>query len=424
MDQAKQTIANTMQNPGVLVAALILFLFATETSFIVPFLLLSCYGLALLYKFFRVRAFPTVLIKQTITLFVLLWFPMLVANLDVSGTYPSQTKTLLYFFYFPAAVAIIFSLNRTALLSLLHALIFIVLSLWALDGLIQFLVGYNLFGYPYTPPHQLSGMFYPKIRMPYLLAVLAPLYFEFIRIHYPKHKWLLGLLLPFFLMLLLGGKRSAWIMFLFSGGGYMIYLYLINKRVSLKYLLVYGSIVCVFLIVFSLFHAQTKQRIESTLQLFSLDTEQIDFATAHRLDLWRVAIAITEDNWLNGIGTRQFRHRFNEYAEADNFWIRKGYYNGTTHPHLHILEIAAETGLIGLIGFGLFYFFLIRILFSEIRAGRLQNMPWLLCPLTAYLPLNAHLAFYGSYWFSVSIWSLAIALAVVSIGRDEQHTDH
>lgn len=148
-------------------------------------------------------------------------------------------------------------------------------------------------------------------------------------------------------------------------------------------------------------HNPLSDRIDSTLAIFSTDAATIDKATAHRLDLWRVAVAIARDHWINGVGPR-----------------------GSTHPHLALAEIACETGLVGLAGYLVFYLLLLRWLYRELRASRLRHRPWLLCPLTAWFPLNAHLAFYGSYWASFSWWMLAVSFAVVHTARHGPDTDH
>ena len=107
------------------------------------------------------------------------------------------------------------------------------------------------------------------------------------------------------------------------------------------------------------------------------------------------------DNWFVGVGPRGYRYAYANYAVEGDFWLdRNGV--GQTHPHLLLLEVAAETGVLGLIGLMGFYAKLGR----ELVARCAQAIPiWLLCAAIAWFPLNAHLAFYGSYW-STLIWLL------------------
>jgi len=83
---------------------------------------------------------------------------------------------------------------------------------------------------------------------------------------------------------------------------------------------------------------------------------------------------------------------------------------GPTHAHQILLEIAAETGLFGLFGFLLFWCYLVFLAITRL-AHHHGFVPWLICAGIAWFPLNAHFAFYGSYWSSVGWWILCLALA-------------
>ena len=149
-------------------------------------------------------------------------------------------------------------------------------------------------------------------------------------------------------------------------------------------------------------------RLLATSGLFSTAVADIDEATAYRLTLWRTGARIFVDHWLTGIGPRGFRHVYAEYAQADDFWIKR-IGKGQTHPHQFLLEIAVETGVIGLLAFVLFYGRLWRLLCSRSEGGVAPL--WLLSALVAWLPLNAHLAFYGAYWSTLAWLVLAMGLA-------------
>lgn len=74
-----------------------------------------------------------------------------------------------------------------------------------------------------------------------------------------------------------------------------------------------------------------------------------------------------------------------------------------------MLEIAIETGLIGVAAFIVFYGLLLRLLMRP-TLGRVVPV-WLLGAAVAWLPLNAHLAFYGAYWSTLAWLLLAVGLA-------------
>ena len=116
-----------------------------------------------------------------------------------------------------------------------------------------------------------------------------------------------------------------------------------------------------------------------------------------------------QDNWINGVGPRGFRYAYRTYADEDNYFVRRGQ-EGQTHPHMVFLEIAVETGVIGLVGFILFYITLFRYWWR----GRHSTITgaWTAALLAGTFPLNAHLAFYGSYW-SGFMW-LLVSCAVLA----------
>jgi O-antigen ligase len=151
-----------------------------------------------------------------------------------------------------------------------------------------------------------------------------------------------------------------------------------------------------------------RARLHDTRGLFSTQAADIDKATAYRLTLWRTGARIFADHRLIGIGPRGFRHIYARYAAPDDFWIKR-IGGGQTHPHQFMLEIAIETGVIGLAAFIVFYGLLLRLL-ARPTLGRVVPV-WLLGAAVAWLPLNAHLAFYGAYWSTLAWLLLAVGLA-------------
>jgi O-antigen ligase len=157
-------------------------------------------------------------------------------------------------------------------------------------------------------------------------------------------------------------------------------------------------------------HRPLDKRIDVSMGLFSENWQEINRATAHRLPIWRTAIHMFEHNWINGVGPRGFRYVYAKYAAPNDFYLRDGRH-GQTHPHQFVLEVAADTGVIGLVGFALFWVVLIRF-GRRVMRERPDAVPWLLSVAVAWFPLNAHMALYASYWSSVAWWLLGAAVAV------------
>lgn len=383
-------------------------LFATDTLFNLPFWLLAAGGLWLAPRVVRARPPEAVLLGA---LFLCLWLPQLFALPDAVNPGHALRVALPYLHFLLAGICIAALLARPAALDRLETALLALLSFVCFDALLQFALGHNLLGYPYRPG-QLNGVFHPELRMGHVLAALTPLYLELVRRRAAARPWWWALALLYLLIIVLSGKRVAWMMAavgaaawglaLLAGGGRARW-----GRIAVGALL--AALLCGSAI---LTHEPLARRVEVTLGLVSGNAELIDRATARRLSVWHTALNAARDNWLNGVGPRGFRHVYRDYAAADDYFIARGR-GGQTHPHQLLLEVAAETGLIGLAGLALFWW----LLFTRgLAAARAQSraLPWLLCAGVASLPLNAHLAFYGSFWSSVLWWLLACGCAALA----------
>ena len=80
-----------------------------------------------------------------------------------------------------------------------------------------------------------------------------------------------------------------------------------------------------------------------------------------------------------------------------------------------VLEVLIETGIIGFVGYILMLLILARVMWRR-RLADPTSSAYLMVAVVAWFPLNAHLAFYGSYWSSIA-W-IMIALGCV-IGEND-----
>ena len=75
-----------------------------------------------------------------------------------------------------------------------------------------------------------------------------------------------------------------------------------------------------------------------------------------------------------------------------------------------MIEIAIETGVVGLAGYVIFLLGMARQ-FKSLASTEPWGCAWLLAAVVACFPLNAHLAFYGSYWATLLWLLLPLGLA-------------
>ena len=155
------------------------------------------------------------------------------------------------------------------------------------------------------------------------------------------------------------------------------------------------------------------KRVDETLQLFSGDMQQIDDALSYRLPIWNGAWEMIKRHPVNGVGTRNYRDAYMDHVEQDDYYAEIGVV--PSHPHQYLLEIASETGLIGITGLLLFYLLLIRQWKSASPLQQNISFPVAVSMLALWFPVNTHLAFYSSAAGQIVWWLTALYFALLSV---------
>ena len=356
--------------------------------------------------------------RQLLLLFALLWLPMAIASVNAVAPEHSLRTVLPYLHLLPAAYFVMRACADGEVQRLVTLGAAILLAFVALDAFVQLIWHQDLFGYPYDGK-VLKGVFYPKQRLGLILAVFAPLYIDVVMRWCREYPRLWLLLVPLVVVILMSLKRSAWMMLVFGLLAYGL-LHLRSRQIhwSARRITQFGLLL-VLAAGLAAVNPTLRARLNDTSGLFSTNAQAIDEASAYRLTLWRTGARIFIDHWPTGIGPRGFRHVYADYAAPDDFWIKR-IGSGQTHPHQFMLEIAIESGVIGLAAFMAFYVLLLRLLGRPTVA---KVVPvWLLGAAVAWLPLNAHLAFYGAYWSTLAWLLLAVGLAEARAAQRHDET--
>ena len=396
-----------LDNHAWILVATALLLLSTDTLSLVPQIMMAALGL---YHISRNpgEMFRDKTVRVLVLLFLCLWLPQLISLIGAVNPGRSAKIASLYPLYLFCGIFILRELARPGNLRRLSLALLAVVIFWCVDGLIQYANGKNLLGYPYEDG-MLSGMFYPKLRLGIILAVLAPVALETVRNvnRDSLFPWLL--LIPFTVVVLLSGRRSAWLMLIIGLSAYLP-LVVLSLSSRARYIITGALCVSVLLVGWVYFYSPDINRRIDLLTGMLSNEYLAEKATSRRTPIWDTAWNMLQDNWINGVGPRGFRYAYRTYADEDNYFVRRGQ-DGQTHPHMVFLEIAVETGVIGLAGFILFYITLLRYWWR----GRHSTITgaWTATLLAGTFPLNAHLAFYGSYW-SGFLW-LLIACTLVAV---------
>jgi O-antigen ligase len=399
-----------------------LVLLPTKALWNYPILALAVVGVIALARG-KLLADPT--LKRATCLcaiaFAALWLPM-VASLpgavEASHSGPTTAKYLRFLF---AALGIAYLLHEERERHRLTACVALILGVWCLDAFWQVASGITVLGEPVNP-RRIQGVFYPRYRLGVGLAVMTPLVLECVRQLALRRKtvgqqlWVGLLALPLPAVVLLSGSRSAWLMLIGAAVLYGVWLAfgVLHKRSRWRAL---GAMVLLAIVVIAgaLSSDGFRERLSASTGVFSGDFESADKATSYRLSIWKPAVDMWQANPVTGIGPRGYRYAFEDYASADNFWMLR-HERGATHPHHQWIEIAAETGTVGLVGLLVFLLTVGKLGRNAIRGVDGLAVGWIACALLAVWPTNVHSAIYSGFWATVLWWITAIAIISACAG--------
>jgi len=408
---------------------LFIALLPTKTLSIIPIIILSLVGIILIYSCKNICC-DNDNIKRFGLIFLCIWIPMILSLPDAVNFQESFRKVLSFAAYYLMGVAVIFLLaNENRKRYLINGAGFL-LTFWCLDASWQSYSASNIFGFPYDG-NRLDGVFYPKHRLGLVLAILSPFYFEFIRHHMEKYLWMTLLLIPYIYVIILSGSKSSWVMLVVSVFLYIIYLFLsgyFSRRLTKTHIII-ALVIC--FTGFGLLSNTGKfipgknavwieNRMHSIVSLLSGDIDNAGPSFRERIKIWEGAIRVARDHWINGVGPRGFRYIVDDYIDSDDEYFISTVAHRSTHPHQILLEIMTETGIIGVIGYLLFFILILKEAMKLIREKNYDALPWIFPVIIAVFPINMYKAFYGNYTASL-IWVL-IALSFTSKAREHSHS--
>lgn len=360
--------------------------------------------------------------------FLCLWLPMLAALPDAVNATESIRKTASFGIYFFAGIYVTAAYTRFRDLDTVLAGVAAICAFWCLDAGWQFLTGSDWFGIPYEDGDRLRGPFDKTGRIGYVLASLAPLYFEIVRRMARRWPWSPVLLAPFVFVVTLSGSRASWGALAVGSVGYLLFLIRWPDRPHRKSKWVAGAYVAMVLaatlvVLANPGHsARAWQAIEARLQplpgLWSGDREQAEAALTYRLSIWETAVNMFSAHWLNGVGPRGFRYAYEGHSPEKDYFLTRVTQGKRTprSPHLPVVEIMVETGMFGLLG----YLALVTFLFARLRRLELESFrsayPYALTLMVALFPFNGHLTFYGVFSSGLIWWMLCLNASAFVIG--------
>ena len=284
----------------------------------------------------------------------------------------------------------------------LMSLIGAVMMIWVVDGLVQLLTGFSVFGNPLIELDSGHTLVTGSLRMGYgsTLAILSPFYLEALR-RAGSGPAISVLSLPLFAAIVMSGNEASMVHALAALGGYALILLRAkaDEQVTswlLSLLLFFSLAVLSGWILSDTFRASvTGQAASDVYQAF-------DYLPVFWSSAWQGFM----DHWVNGVGIRGWGSLMVSLESISVLPVSERW-----HPHLFALEVAVDTGIPGLIGYALFFVFLSRRLFDARSEVALSSLVVIL----ALFPLNSSISFYS--YFNGNILFLTLALLIV-LDRD------
>ncbi len=349
-----------------------------------------------------------------VAVFAAYWLATAISAIDAVEPRKAWIETAADLRFLPFGLYALAVLDRRERLARLGWLSAIVVAFWTLDALAQALFGASLGGR--VEADRISGIFgADNLKLGPVLGVFAPVLIVETLNRYGRRAASIAWL-ALAAALLVAGARAAWVAFALAT---LVVLarFARDRRELARHaalVLVAGAVLAVAGYALS---ERVAARVDRTAALLAGDADSLDHALAFRLPIWRTALAMAADHPVNGVGVRGFRHAYPAYAAPGDRYVAPDSDVGAYHPHQIVLELAAETGAIGLALWLGAAVLCVRAYRRAARAARHAAFAPGLALAVMTFPLNTHLAFYSSFW-GVVLW-LLVAWYVAALGLED-----
>ncbi len=355
----------------------------------------------------------------TTVLFLAYWLPQLVSAVGAADAEKVWSKVAAGLRYLPFMWLVAIAVARERRRRITFAGVALITGVWVLDAALQALAGtsplfwsmdqlkWAINGHALCTPQEvavvdrLGGVFGPcNLKLGPVLASLSPFLLFAAGRRFGTAGWLAAAAVTG-VVIVLAGSRASWITYalvlLFSG-----WRLLGAKRMWLLLALALAGAVAL-----GLASSQVRERIARTALVFNGDAAGVDAALSGRGQIWSAALCMVREHPFNGVGARGFRQA---YPGCDPDPARTAAWGEgpALHAHQIVLEILAETGVIGLLlwlaGAALAW----RAWRYAPAVARTRAGPAALALTVTVFPFNTHLAFYSAFWGGLTLMLAAL----------------
>lgn len=328
--------------------------------------------------------------QRFLLILALFWIPALISLLGSYAPEKSVQLLVLLPLYLLFAAGAFYLLDKYVQRDLLFLIISVISAFWLADGMLQFFLGYDLFGVPINQQGRIVGPFAHHLRLSLFVAIFSPIVLQYLE----RHGWIWQLiyLAVAVTIAMLSGVRTDLLTILLAVG-----LYTMSRR---KFMIIAAIIPIVLLAgIFSGGHSDISDKKLKSFSRVPLSYAQWNELSSYRLDIWLTAWNMFSDKPINGVGARAFSSAYEHYrGENDFFSTQTG--TSVSHAHHPIIAIVTETGLIGFTGLILVVGLIYRWGKSSLHQGLIAN-PWLQILILMIFPIQSMPILFTLWWFPV-----------------------
>ena len=356
--------------------------------------------------------------------FICFYAYFIVSSLLSENVLFSLESSFFYFRFGIFTLAVWYLLESDKNLNKRFALYLIItFSLAILDGYWQYFFGDSIFGYESNSPNRMTLTFNDKMILGGYLARLYPFLFALMILNYSHNKNFILLIFIFLILIdcltFLTGERTALgLLALFT----IMVLFLTSQYKMLRLITIIISIIVLSFIALtnnSLKHRNIDVTINQIVNS-SNDSNYLTYFTPNHQSLATTSIKIYKDHLIFGSGPKQFRILCDKYAITD------AYKFCSTHPHNSYLQLASETGTIGILFIIIPFIFISVILFKHLLkkiSGKQDILSdyqviLLICIFLTLWPILPTQNFFNN-WINV-IYYLPLGFLLQSLNKDKK----
>ncbi len=354
---------------------------------------------SLIYIINNKNILPSILLIDRSLKCFLIFFIYICFKELFSENYNFEILSFLRFIIIFIFISIYYNNHNSNVTFNFNILIFI-LAFLTIDTIIQYFLGYNLFGFEKFQADRLTSMFDDEPIIGSFLLKLTIISSTFIFFYHRKNFFLNSILIFACLAILLSGERMPFLQMLFGFTLIFIFVY----RPSLKLFFSISALILIILISIAS-QPNIKSRYSSTLvglnnlYISLKDNNEIkkDYLTSHGINdyylVFNSGTQLWKQNLIFGNGYRDYK---NNCFEKLNENLRDGC---STHPHNIYIEILTDHGIIGLIFFLIFIFSLYFEFIKKVKSKKYYG--FLITSLIITVPFVTSQSIFSSYYGSI-----------------------